>query len=195
MVTSRCRTKADMVVTAAATLPLWASIVLALAAPGVAVIALIVGKQQQAATLRHQAKQHAATLQNERLRDDLGEARGVLDDAARALHDADHKRRAIIGDLDNDAKREALRVAGHRLDEIEQRIGIRFGRGHIVTISFGACAEAMLNVFGATQYPELFDLADRTDRLRTAGREFEALWPAFIDAATAYAGVDLEQRP
>jgi hypothetical protein len=184
-----------MLPTAAATLPLWTSILLVLSAPAVAVIALIVGKQQQAATLRQQAKQHAATLQHERLRDDLREARGVLDDAARALHEADHRRRSIIGQLDNETKRESLRVAGLTLDEIEERIAIRFGRGHIVTISFGACAEAMLDVFGATQYPELFELADRAERLRKAGREFEALWPAFVDATTAYAGVDLEVRP
>jgi hypothetical protein len=52
----------------------------------------------------------------------------------------------------------------------------------------------MLEVFGSTQYPELFELSDRAERLQKAGKEFEALWPEFIDAATTYAGVDLETR-
>jgi hypothetical protein len=51
-----------MLITAAATLPLWASLVLALAAPAVAVIALIVGKRQQTATLEQQRKQQAEAL-------------------------------------------------------------------------------------------------------------------------------------
>jgi hypothetical protein len=97
---------------------------LALAAPAVAVIALIIGKQQQTATLRAQSNQHSATLRHERVQEDLREVRGVLDDAAQALHEADHRRRAIIGDLDDESKREALRVAGLRLDEIEERIAI-----------------------------------------------------------------------
>lgn len=85
-------------------------------------------------------------------------------------------------------------MAGFDLDAVKERIAIRFGREHQVTRGCAACADAMLEVFGATKYAELFDLSDRTRRLDAAGKKFEQLWPAFIDAATAYAGVELDTR-
>jgi hypothetical protein len=172
-----------MLATATATVPLWVAILLAIASPVVAAIAVAVGLWQQTRLLRH-----------ERRRDDLRETRGVLDDAARALHLADHCRRAIIGDLDNPEKREALRLAGLALDEIKQRLAIRFGRKHVVTTTCADCADAMLDVFGATQFAGLFTLPERAKRLEAAGRDFEARWPRFIDAATSCAGVELPAR-
>src|SRR5947207_15418744 len=100
-------------------------------------------------------------LRHERRRDDMGDVRTVVDDAARALHEADHRRRDTIRDLDNPAKREALRRAGSALDELRQRIAIRFGREHVVTTTYGACAEAVLEVFGATQLAGLSDVSKR----------------------------------
>lgn len=76
-----------MFLAAVTVLPLWASVLLAVASPIVAGIAVAVGLSQQTRTLRH-----------ERRRDDLSEVRSVLDDATRALHEADHRRRDIIRD-------------------------------------------------------------------------------------------------
>ncbi len=206
-----------MLATAAVTLPLWASIVIAVVPLVISALALIGGWRQQAATraqqateqttsleqqrdqltsnLNHDREQQARMLEHERRQDDLREARGVLDDAARALHEADHRRRDILGDITNPEKREALRLAGLALDQLKERIAIRFGLRHEVTTTFAACANEMVQVFGATKFVELFGLSDRNRRLVGAGERFEALWPAFIDAATAYAGVDLMPRP
>jgi hypothetical protein len=194
-----------MPLAAVSVLPLWASIVLAVASPLVAVVALIVGKQQQDKTLEHEGERQTATLEqererqtrllrHERQRDDLREVRSVLDDAARALHEADHRRRDMIRDLDNETKREALRRAGVVLDELKERIAIRFGREHEVTKTFAACADAMLEVFGATQFADLFELSDLVERMNAAGEKFERLQPDFVDAATAHAGVELVAR-
>jgi hypothetical protein len=116
-------------------LPLWASIVLALASPAVAAVAILIGKHTQDATLRQQQEQltqqlaqqrdqfeqqlalqreelenqrniqtdqltdqdyqHHETLRHERQRDDLREVRSVLDDAVRALNEADRIHRDI----------------------------------------------------------------------------------------------------
>jgi hypothetical protein len=151
-------------------------------------------RNQQAESLNHDREQQERLLEHERLRDDMHEARTVLDDATRALHEADHRRRAIIGDIDDDDKREALRLAGLALDQSKQQIAFRFGRRHPLTTAFERCADTMAQLFGATQFSELFELSDRNRRLTAAGEQFEALWPAFIDAATAYAGVELWPR-
>lgn len=145
-------------------------------------------------TLDQQREQHAQMLSHERHRDDLSEVRAMLDDAARALNNADHRRRDIIGDIENETKRRALGEAGLGLDELKLRVALRFGREHEVTRTWEACADALLEVFGATQFPELFELSDRSARLRVAGEAFEQRQPAFIDAATAHAGVDLAAR-
>jgi hypothetical protein len=205
-----------MLVTATATLPLWASIMIAVVPLVISAMALIGGWRQQTASRAQQATEHTANLkqqevqltatlgqqrdqqaqmlEHQRRQDDLRETRGVLDDAARALHSADHRRRAMINDLDNQGKREALRVAGLALDEIKERLAIRFGREQIVTTTFADCADAIVGVFGATQFAELSTLPERANRLEAAGRDFEARWPSFIDAATACAGVELPAR-
>jgi hypothetical protein len=137
-----------MILSAAATLPLWASIVIAVAAPAVAVAALILGRKQQAATLEQQNAQQARTLDHERQRDDLREVRSVLDDAARALADAENRWRAMFDDPNEElthSGRPALFQAGHRLEELKLRIAIRFGREHEVTSAFDECADSVLD--------------------------------------------------
>ena len=93
----------------AATLPLSATIVIAVAPSVVAVIALIVAGKQQKRTLRQ-----------ERLRDDLREARSILDDAAKGLANIDDIRRDFIGDYHNVDKRVWLGEQGKVLDEFKE---------------------------------------------------------------------------
>jgi hypothetical protein len=203
--------------------PLWTSIVLALASPLVAAVAVWVGKrsttaavrqqreqldatlaqqrdqlrqqaEQQTASLRHEREQQEQMLRHERHRDDLSEVRRVLDDAARALTQADRYHRDIYDDLGNLAKREALKNAGRTLDEVEQRLAIRFGSDHEVTRAMAACVELSLHVFGARLHWDLDDRDHARQQARRAMEEFEPAWRTFISAATRHAGVVLPDR-
>lgn len=195
-----------MLLTAAAsTLPLWASIVLAIAAPAVAFVALIIGAKQQANTLQqqrdqlsvnldHDREQQERMLRHERQRDDLSEVRRVLDDAARALTEADRCHRDIYDDLGNADKKEALKQAGRKLDEVKQRLAIRFGSDHEVTADMTTCVELSLRVFGATLDWSLKDYDHARNKAKRAMTDFEPAWRKFISAATRHAGVDLPAR-
>lgn len=223
-----------MLVTAAATLPLGWSIVIAVVPLVISLVALIGGWRQQSAARTQQATEHSAnlegqkeqlaatldqqkaqltatleqqreqldenlnhdreqqarTLEHERRQDDLREARGVLDDAAIALAEADDRRRDFLGDYGNRQKRQAVGAIGKRLDELQQRLAIRFGREHEVARSFARCSDALLRMFGATIF------ADDIDResVDAAHRHFMRSRAEFTDAATAYAGVELVPR-
>jgi hypothetical protein len=191
-----------MSLVAVTVVPLWVSIVLALASPCVAAVAVYIGNRQQGASLKQQrqqleqqADQFAETLRHERQRDDLSEVRSVLDDAALALHEADHRLSDLLGDIDNETKREALRLGIRAVDQLNERIAIRFGVSHIVTTTYEACAMEMDKIYPATQFPGTIGLSQRNRIFGGARDRFEALWPAFMDAATAYAGVELQARP
>jgi hypothetical protein len=231
-----------MLHTAAATPPLWASIVIAVVPLVISGAALFVGWKQQQATLGQQATQHAATLEqqraglaatleqqkaeltatlnqqrdqlkanlehdreqqartleHERRKDDLSEARRVLDDAARAVNEADRCHRDIHDDLGNEDKKEALKQAGRKLDETTQRLAIRFGLGYEVTADMISCVELSLVVFGATTHWSLGEHDYGRKEARRAMAEFEDAMAQFIDAATRHAGVELsahDQRP
>ena len=161
----------------AATLPLSATIVIAVAPSVVAVVALIVAGKQQERTLRH-----------ERLRDDLREARSILDDAAKGLANVDDIRRDFIGDYHNVDKRVWLGEQGKLLDVLRSRIAIRFGRKHELTSTFEECIEAMLELFAATRDKDSID----PQRVVLANDDFERWTTAFVDAATARAGIELD---
>jgi hypothetical protein len=180
--------------------PLWASILLALSSPAVAAIAVWVGKRQTDSTLaqqhqqlKQQAEQVVETLRHERQRDDLSEVRRLLDDAARALAEADRCHRDIYDDLGNEEKRDALMKAGRELEEIKQRIAIRFGPDHEVTHNIDACADVSLEVFGATTHWKLGDHQYAIDQAKGARDEFEVASRAFVTATVRYAGVDLPE--
>jgi hypothetical protein len=191
-----------MLSVAASTLPLWASIVITLAAPAVAIVALIIGNKQQAKTLNQARDQHTATLKqqddqqgrmlrHERQLDDLREVRSVLDDAAVALAKADDSRRDFIGDYHNKTKRQAVGEAGKRLDELQPRLAVRFGREHEVATSFARCSDALLRLFAATVFEDDID----RENVKIAHESFSRYRAAFVDAATARAGVELDAPP
>jgi hypothetical protein len=173
------------VLVVAVTEPLWTSITVSLAPVVVALVALWVGAKQQNKTLRQQSRH-----------DDLAEARTVLDDAARALHEADKHRRDLIGAYHDKAKRQALAAAGSELDEMTARIEIRFGREHLVTKTFSASVEAVLALYQSISDIRLEDDSPAASReFKSVGAKFEGeLRPAFVDAAVAYTRVDLEDR-
>jgi hypothetical protein len=173
------------VIVTAVTEPLWTSIAVSLAPVVVALVALWIGAKQQNKTLHQQARQ-----------DDLTQARIVLEDAARALHMADQRRRALIDAYHDREKRAALRGAGQQLDEMIARLEIRFGRKHPVTERFSACVETVLALHHAIGDVQLDDDEAQAARsFRALGNEFaHELRPAFVDAAVAYAGLALEHR-
>lgn len=148
-------------------------------------------RQQLAATLAHDRDQQARTLEHERRLDDLREARGVFDDAAIALAEADDRRRDFLGDDRNRSKREAVGAAGKRLDELQQRLAIRFGREHEVSRGYARCSDALLRLVAATIFEEDID----QQRVDAAHRMFMQARGMFTDAATAYAGVELAPQP
>jgi CRISPR/Cas system CSM-associated protein Csm2 small subunit len=202
-----------MLVTAATTLPLGWAIVIAVVPLLISALALIGGWKQQSAARTEQAREHAAALEqqreqltanlshdreqqarmleHERRQDDLREARGVVDEAARALHEANRAWRKLLGDADARRMKEEFREAVRAVEEVGQRIAIRFGREHPVTKAFNECVDGM---------PDALDAVDREDednrhRVGEAGQKLRQALPVFIEAATSYAGVDLSPRP
>jgi hypothetical protein len=151
-------------------------------------------RRQLDSTLAQQRTQQEQMLRHERQRDDLSEVRRVLDDAARALTEADRCHRDIYDDLGNVDKREALKHAGRTLDEVKQRLAIRFGSDHEGTTDMAACVELSLQVFGARLHWDLDDRDHAKQQARRAMEEFEPAWRKFIGAATRRAGVVLPDR-
>jgi hypothetical protein len=204
---------ADVLRAAVIVLPLWASIVLVLASPAVAVIVVWVGKRSQDATLgqqreqleqqrgqqrdqlKQEREQHEQMLRHQRQRDDLSEVRSVLDDAVRALNEADRCHRDLYDDLGNAEKVEALKLAGRKLDEVKQRLAIRFGSDHEVTTTFATCVELSLGVFAAKTHWRLEDHTYASETAKRAMYEFETARRTFTTAATRHAGVVLPDEP
>jgi hypothetical protein len=160
------------------------AVVLALASPAVAIGAAWLGVHQQRMTLRH-----------ERQRDDLSEVRRVLDDASRALHVANRAWRKLLGDPDTGRMKEEFREAVRAVEEVGQRVAIRFGREHPVTKAFDECVDGM---------PDALDALDRVNergrqgvseadrqRILEAGQKLKVALPVFIEKAKSYAGVEL----
>ena len=124
------------------------------------------------------------------MRDDLREARSILDDAAKGLAKIDDIRRDFIGDYHNVDKRVWLGEQGKVLDELRSWVAIRFGRAHELTSTFDECTEAALELFAATRDKDSID----PQRVVLANDDFERWTAAFVDAATARAGVELDAR-
>jgi hypothetical protein len=110
------------------------------------------------------------------------------------LTEADRCHRDIYDDLGNVDKREALKKAGRTLDEVKQRLAIRFGSDHEVTTEMAACVELSLQVFGAKLHWDLDDRNHARQQARRAMEEFEPAWRKFISAATRHAGIVLPDR-
>jgi TIR domain len=127
----------------------------------------------------------------QRQRDDLGDLRKLLDEAAIALNQSDRIHRDIYDDLGNANKTEELKQVGRKLDEVKQRLAIRLGSEHKLTTAFSSCVELSLQVFGATTHWRLEDRDHATATAKRAMVEFETASREFIDLAARQAGVDL----
>lgn len=88
-------------------------------------------------------------------------------------------------------KREAVGAAGKRLDELQQRLAIRFGREHEVSRGYARCSDALLRLHSATIVEEDID----QQSAEAAHRMFVQARATFTDAATAYAGLELAPQP
>lgn len=187
-------------------LPVDSSAALALAANAVAVCAVVMGWRQ-----------NRDNLLNQRRLADLGHVRGLLDDAAIALHSAAYvldevrsqdtqhtpsffkseKGRDVFADLER---------SGWELNVLLERLRLRFGGDHRVVECFGAADTALLDVFRAAGLTRIEPDADGSPaaahaiqqlhdqirkRLSTQRERFDTTRDDFIAAACAVAGAQL----
>ncbi|HEX3688167.1 MAG TPA: toll/interleukin-1 receptor domain-containing protein [Solirubrobacteraceae bacterium] len=151
----------------------------------------------RAATLKQSWPTDAASPAPSRNAEELGRQRdgqrdvgALLDDAAVALSGSDQIHRDIYDDLGNADKTEQLKQAGRKLDEIKQRLAIRFGSEHKLTTAFSSCVELSLEVFGAATHWRLEDHSYAAETARRAMAAFETASREFIDMAARQAGID-----
>jgi aspartate aminotransferase-like enzyme len=181
--------------------------VAAISSSAVAIVAIIANEVR-----------HRRSLQHARELADLESVRGVMDDAAAALHDAtyaiDGVRAGVLQHglgLFEDEGREkpfrAVRRAGERLDQLLERLKIRLGREHEAVKAFETADAAALEIFRSAELIKLEDrptpgddtaahhvadfLAEQRKRIDAEREEFGVSRDEFIDAAQRAAGADL----
>lgn len=185
-----------MLTTAAATLPLWTSIVLALASPAVAAFAVWIGKRTQDATLSEQRDQLTANLDHDHAMRRREEILALIADATTL-----GSRRMYVTDRAKDAWQRALTwddpntqvIERERVVVVEElrnawgRINVRFRPGSPVQRCFDDWRDTLdayssqvrfCHQAGRPSVPEMF----KVDELRQAAAEAAGRW---LDAARA----------
>ena len=161
--------------------------------------------------------QHRGTLKSQRRLVDLDNVRGVLDDAAVALHRAayvlDEARTQVTQHTPDFFKSERgtevfadLDKRGKDQDALLERLRVRFGRSHAVVTAFERADEAFLDIYRAAGLVRLEPESDgspaaneaihsfhdktrsRLDKQRVL---FDQARNDFIDGASETAGADL----
>ena len=134
---------------------------------------------------------------------DLEAVRRVLDDAAIALHEADYARgdvkRAHIRDGRKLLERggefvKRLGERGRALDELRERLTIRFGADHEIVDTFRAADDALLEMHRKASTPERFIDPDDSEwhlGIDTASDRFIEARDSFLAAAAGTAGARL----
>lgn len=161
-------------------------------------------------------KQHGKTLEAQRELADLADVRGLLDEAAVALHRAayalDEVRRNFLrfaGGFfrteDRSAPYRAVERAGQELDALLERLTVRLGRDRDVVRHFAGCDEAALLTFRTLNMLKLeFAVGDEPaagervklltetrESLGSARTKFDESRRDFMDAAQRLAGAKL----
>ena len=161
--------------------------------------------------------QHHETLKSQRRLADLDNVRGLLDEAAVALHRAayvlDEVRSGVTQHTPSFFTSESgtevytdLGKCGKDLDALMERLRVRFGRGRPVVTAFERADEAFLDIYRAAGLvrleeppeaapPEAHEVRrfydEIRDRLTTQREHFDKARDAFVDAANQAAGADL----
>jgi hypothetical protein len=144
-------------------------------------------------------RQNHDTLENQRRIADLGHVRGLLDDAAVALHRAayvlDEVRSGMTKHSPNFFTSEPgtevfadLDAEGKKLDALVERLRVRFGNEHPVVVAFRQADEAMLDIYRAAGLVRLEDPPDgsplRVTLYRTSTRRSGSGWKRSANAST-----------
>jgi hypothetical protein len=182
------------------------SVVVPVVANGVAVCAIVFGWRQ-----------NRDNLANQRRLADLGHVRGLLDDAAIALHRgacvldevrsqvAQHTPKFFTSDKGTEVFTELGRC-GEELDALLERLRIRFGSDHRVVTSLNSADAALLDIHRAAglvrlkpdddgspvaahAIREFYD--DTMSRLLAQRERYDRTRKDFIDAAYVVAGAQL----
>jgi hypothetical protein len=179
----------------------------AISSGAVAVAAIVAGE------LRHRR-----SLGQARELADLDSVRGVLDEAAAALHEAEYAlddvRTTLMAyglgffeDEEREKPYRALRRDGKNLDRLLERMRIRLGRGHEAVAAFNAANVAVLEAFRVLKLVKLEGrptrgdeaaersvasfLVEQREKLDSERNGFDARRIEFIDAAQRAAGAKL----
>ena len=144
----------------------------------------------------HEAERVRLELQLSHDRDmsDLGHVRALLDDAAMALHRASYARDDVMRVGPAAAgKREgvAAKIAttGTALDELADRLAVRFGPDADATTNFREAADALRAIDIEIGRPEGFDIVEQFQAYQAASARFDDARTAFLAAAAKTAGV------
>ena len=134
---------------AAATAPVWLTVVLATPPSVIAIVAIVVGQRQQAATLTHERDQQRERLEYERQLADLDEIRTLLDECARTVYAASSAIRDIfIRGREDQSVAALLEQHVQAVLEVQQRLTIRFGVEDELVDALEVCIDALLLFYG-----------------------------------------------
>jgi hypothetical protein len=128
---------------------------------------------------------------------DTDHVRGLLDDAAIALHRASYARDDVmrVGPavaVKTEGVAAKIAATGTTLDELGGRLAVRFGPDADAATKFREAADALRAVEIAIHIPPGFvDQADQFQRFQAASGRFDAARAAFLAAAAKTAGVKL----
>ena len=127
---------------------------------------------------------------------DTDHVRGLLDDAAIALHRASYARDDVmrVGPaVARNRKGVAAKIAttGTALDELTEHSSVRLGPTTVAVTHFRDAADALRAIDIEIHRPEGFDMVERTHAFRAASGRFDAARAAFLAAAAKTAGVKL----
>jgi hypothetical protein len=144
---------------------------------------------------------------------DLGATRDVLEAGAIHLHRAGYAMDPLNSDLMGQATsaKASLQPLGIAYDEISERITVRLGRSHAVTLAYVAAGEALLDVWRAVdrvvvlhlphldgaeagQGQALDSIEQERMQVIAARQQFDVQRVAFVDAAAQTAGSRLRSR-
>jgi hypothetical protein len=127
---------------------------------------------------------------------DIDHVRGLLDDAAIALHGASYARDDVMRAgpavaVKTEGVAAKIAATGTTLDELAGRLAVRFGPNADATTKFREAADALRAIEIAIHIPGFVDEADQFQRFEAASGRFNDARAAFLAAAAKTAGVKL----
>jgi hypothetical protein len=164
----------------------------------VALIAAFTAGRRQKRALEAEAGRLAQQLDHDRELADLADSRAVMDSAAIALHHASYAAAKVRQDFMTHgawiAERasetvSAIHERGEALDQLRQRIAVRFGTDHALVQHFDAANGALLEVARQVRWPnDMIDISEAWPVIESKGKDFENARRQFLAAAVSTVG-------